>query len=102
MPDKALSSTSESEFDMNFQQLKPSCCDVFVWIGVWTDKVRFWVLSSNEAECSANYSNKQHRGNTGEGQLWLKESNITLFSKYEVESENLLAKIIEKGGAVAR
>ena len=29
---KALSSDSKQGFDMNFQQIKPGCCDVFVWI----------------------------------------------------------------------
>lgn len=37
---KALSSDSECGFDMNFQQIKPACCDVFVWIAVWRDKIR--------------------------------------------------------------
>ena len=31
---KALSWKSKKAFDMNFQQVKPKCCDVFVWIGV--------------------------------------------------------------------
>ena len=37
---KALASDSTKRFDMNFQQLKPACCDVFVWIGVWRDLIR--------------------------------------------------------------
>lgn len=47
---KALSSDSSEGFDMNFQQIKPECCDVFVWIAVWRDKIRYWVLSSNEVK----------------------------------------------------
>jgi len=31
---KALASDSARPFDMNFQQIKPACADVFVWIGV--------------------------------------------------------------------
>ena len=31
---KALSSDSKCGYDMNFQQIKPGCCDVFVWIAV--------------------------------------------------------------------
>jgi hypothetical protein len=34
---KALASDSQKRFDMNFQQVKPACCDVFLWIGVWRD-----------------------------------------------------------------
>jgi len=45
---KALSSDSTKNFWMNFQQMKPSCCDVFIWIAVWRNIIRYWVLSSHE------------------------------------------------------
>lgn len=93
---KALASDSTFGFDMNFQQIKPACCDIFVWIGVWRDKIRYWVLSSNEVKTSKYYSSGQHRGNVGEGQLWLKESNINEFDCYEVNVREILSKIIEK------
>lgn len=93
---KALSSDSTSGFDMNFQQIKPACCDVFVWIAVWRDKIRYWVLSSSEVEKNPYYSAGQHRGNTGEGQLWLTEKNINDFDCYEVGVRDILDKIIEK------
>ncbi len=95
---KALSSDSKYGFDMNFQQLKPSCCDVFVWIAVWRDVIRYWVLSSEEVENNRHYSHGQRRGNVGEGQLWLKETNIAEFAEYEVGVRDILAKIIEKSG----
>ena len=66
---KALASDSERPFDMNFQQVKPGCCDVFVWVAVWRDKIRYWVLASKELEGNRHYSKGQHRGNVGEGQL---------------------------------
>ncbi len=47
---KALSSDSKYGFDMNFQQIKSACCDVFVWIAVWRDVIRYWVLSSDEVK----------------------------------------------------
>ena len=81
---------------MNFQQIKPACCDVFVWIAVWRDKIRYWVLSSKEVIANKYYSIGQHRGNIGEGQLWLKDTNIEEFNKYEVGVRDILAKIIEK------
>lgn len=93
---KALSSDSTAGFDMNFQQIKPACCDVFVWIAVWRDKIRYWVLSSDEVANNKYYSLGQHRGNVGEGQLWLKDSNIDEFNEYEVGVRDILAKIIEK------
>ena len=93
---KALSSDSKSGFDMNFQQIKPACCDVFVWIAVWRDKIRYWVLSSDEVSSNKYYSTGQHRGNVGEGQLWLKESNIEDFAEYEVGVRDILSAIEKK------
>lgn len=93
---KALSSDSKSGFDMNFQQIKPTCCDVFVWIAVWRDKIRYWVLSSDEVSSNKYYSTGQHRGNVGEGQLWLKESNIEDFAEYEVGVRDILSAIEKK------
>ena len=93
---KALSSDSKKGFDMNFQQIKPDCCDVFVWIGVWRDVIRYWVLSSDEVANNKYFSNGQHRGNSGEGQLWVKDTNIKDFKEYEVAVPEILKKIKEK------
>ncbi|MBR5821357.1 MAG: hypothetical protein IKY51_00730 [Alistipes sp.] len=95
---KALSTTSDKGFDMNFQQIKPNCCDVFVWIGVWRDAIKYWVLSSDEVANNKYFSNGQHRGNTGEGQLWVKNTNIADFVQYEVGVSDILKKIKEKAG----
>ncbi|MCI8481862.1 MAG: hypothetical protein HFJ27_01965 [Clostridia bacterium] len=93
---KALASNSIEPFDMNFQQIKPHCCDVFVWIAVWRDVIKYWVLSSKDVEENSYYSKGQHRGNAGEGQLWIKESNIHDFDKYLVQSDGLLNAILDK------
>jgi hypothetical protein len=90
---KALDSNSPKRFDMNFQQVKPGCCDVFVWIGVWRDVIRYWVLASREVAGNRYYSVGQHRGNVGEGQLHLKDDNVREFSEYEVKSDCLAAAI---------
>jgi hypothetical protein len=79
---KALSSDSDKRFDMNFQQIKPACCEVFVWLAVWRDEMKCWVLSSFEVENNPYYSAGQHRGNVGEGQLHLNERNISEFEEY--------------------
>lgn len=93
---KALASDSKKGFDMNFQQIKPACCDVFVWIGVWRDTIRYWVLSRDEVVNDKFFSKGQHRGNEGEGQLWIKETNIDHFRQYEVKVNEILKKIKEK------
>jgi hypothetical protein len=91
---KALAWESKLPFDMNFQQVKPKCCDVFVWVGVWRDAIKYWVLASKEVERNKYYSKGQHRGNTGEGQLHLKDDNIEEFKKYEAKPKELIEKII--------
>lgn len=90
---KALASDSTKRFDMNFQQVKPACCDVFVWVGVWRDVIRYWVLSSDEVAGNRYYSSGQHRGNTGEGKIHLKDDNINEFKGYESTARELLEKI---------
>lgn len=90
---KALASDSKKKFDMNFQQVKPACCDVFVWVGVWRDRIRYWVLSSDEVATNRFYSTGQHRGNEGEGQIHLKESNVQEFSMYESSARNIIKNI---------
>jgi hypothetical protein len=90
---KALASDSTKRFDMNFQQIKPACCDVFVWVGVWRDAIRYWVLASKDVGESPYFSDRQHRGNIGEGQLHIKKENIEHFSKYEARSNELLQAI---------
>jgi hypothetical protein len=90
---KALASDSTKPFDMNFQQIKPACCHVFVWIGVWRDVIRHWVLTSHEVASNRYYSSGQHRGNVGEGQLHVKHDNIREFAPYEVKSDQLALAI---------
>jgi hypothetical protein len=91
---KALSSDSKKSFDMNFQQIKPGCCDVFVWMAVWRDTIKYWVIPSFEVENNPYYSKGQHRGNIGEGQLHLNHENIKDFDKYLAGSTNLEKAII--------
>lgn len=83
---KALSAASKKPFDMNFQQIKIKCADVFVWVGVWRDKIRYWVLNSNDIKGNKYFSKGQHRGNVGEGQLHINQDNIADFDQYEFSS----------------
>ncbi|NKQ34586.1 MAG: hypothetical protein HF973_03120 [Chloroflexi bacterium] len=86
---KALATDSNKRFDMNFQQIKPRYCDVFIWVGAWRDRIRYWILSSKEVENNKYYSVGQHRGNIGEGQLHIKNDNIDDFQQYEFRSTEL-------------
>jgi len=79
---------------MNFQQIKPKCADVFVWIGVWRDSIKHWVLPRNEVESNKYFSKGQHRGNIGEGQLHLTNENISEFKQYEVQSTAIKDSVV--------
>ncbi len=87
---KALSKNTHKNFLMNFQQLKPQCCDVFIWVAVFRDQITLWVMSSKEVLENPSYSKGQHRGNKGnEGQLHINQSNIAQLAPYELHGDNL-------------
>ena len=93
--ERALISTDTSGlFDMNFQQMKPTCFDAVIMIGVWADKFKYWLMTSAEMKVNKYFSTGQHRGNKGyEGQIHIKTENIADFAKFEVSLEQLLAKV---------
>jgi len=87
---KALSRDTEKPFLMNFQQLKPQCCDVFIWVAVFRDQIVLWVMGSQDVLDHELYSKGQHRGNKGnEGQLHIKHDNVHLFRPFELATNNL-------------
>ena len=86
---KTLLSDSSRPFLMNFQQTKTKHFDVIVWIGVWLDTIRYWVLAATEVKNHRRFSSKQHRGNKGEGQLHVTHQNIKDFDVYEVKPDKL-------------
>src|SRR3989338_427315 len=93
--ERALISTDLSGlFDMNFQQMKPTCFDAVIMIGVWADKFKYWLMTSTEMKANKYFSTGQHRGNKGyEVQIHIKTENIADFAKFEVSLEQLLAKV---------
>lgn len=99
LAEKALSSNTTEKFDMNYQQLKPGCCDVFVWIAVWRDKIDYWVLPSAEVSSHPLLSN-QHRasrltddGSVVEGQIHINQSNYDSFERFRAHPQELLQKV---------
>jgi len=91
---KALHWGHKDPFWMNYQQLKLDICDVFVFIGVWVDKIIYWVLSNNEVK-SNRYLSHQHRGGV-EYQIGITHNNISDFNEYLVEAHNVARTVIEK------
>jgi len=84
---KALSRDTKKRFLMNFQQLKPSCCDVFIWVAVFRDEIVLWIISSKDVASNPLYSS-QHRGGI-EGQVMVTSENVNLLSKYELTDDNI-------------
>lgn len=84
---KALSRDTKKRFLMNFQQLKPGCCDVFIWVAVFRDEIVLWLISSKDVASNPLYS-PQHRGGI-EGQVMVTSENVNLLSKYELTDDNI-------------
>jgi len=98
--ERALVSTDKSGlFDMNFQQMKPTCFDAIIMIGVWTDKICYWLMTSDEIKKNKYFSTGQHRGNKGyEGQMHIKTENIKDFKGFEVTPKEITARLAKLAG----
>lgn len=93
---KALSRNTQKRFLMNFQQLKPQCCDVFIWVAVFRDEIVLWIMNSCEVLNHPLFSKGQHRGNKGnEGQLHIKHDNIDVLNRFELKDDDIETAIRE-------
>lgn len=79
---------------MNFQQLKPDTCDVFIFIGVWVDEILYWVMSADEVKNNP-YLSHQHRGGI-EYQIGITHKNIHEFDVYRAAPESLYEAVKSK------
>jgi hypothetical protein len=105
---KALSSNTQRRFLMNFQQLKPSCCDVFLWLAVYRDCVRYWVLKNDivrhhrdftpqhRNELTADRTKNYDKSGIYEGQIMITNNNIDSIEDYIVASRGIRQAIIEQ------
>lgn len=94
---KALSFESDEPYWMNFQQLKLDIVDTFIFIGVWVNKINYWVLTNKEVKKHPTRSH-QHRGGI-EYQIGITDKNINDFNKFLVKPKNLIKIILSKYGA---
>jgi len=99
LAEKALPWGTSENFDMNFQQLKPGCCDVFVWIAVWRDRIDYWILPSSAVRNHPLFSN-QHRasaesstGEVFEGQIHINRANYSDFEAFRVNPREIFDRI---------
>ncbi len=92
---KALQYGSLEPMWMNFQQIKLDICDVFIFVGAWTNQIGYWVLSNDEVK-NNKYLSHQHRGGI-EYQIGITEKNIAEFDAYKVEPNKLGDTVLRKG-----
>lgn len=90
-----------NSFKYHYQQLKPSCCDVFIWIGVCRDDLLYWVLTSEELQKTGKLGSQHRNENTGvagvevfEGQVFMTEEEL---SPFLVDEKDVLNAVRRKG-----
>ena len=91
---KALHYDDKAPFWMNFQQIKPDLCDMFVFLGVWVDRICYWLLTNDEVRNHPDLSH-QHRGGI-EYQIGVTQKNLRQFDRYLVKPADLVEVILKK------
>lgn len=88
-------------FKYHYQQLKPSCCDVFIWIGTCRDELIYWVLTSEELQRTGKLGSQHRNENTGiagvevfEGQVFMTEEEL---SPFLADEKDILEAVRQKG-----
>ena len=64
------------DWDSNIQQVKKSEFDTLFYGVFFSDLIVIFRIDADEIGDNVSYSDKQHRGNTGEGQFHLNNKNI--------------------------
>ena len=97
----SYSEAKTNNFKYHYQQLKPSCCDVFIWIGVCKDTLIYWVLTSDELQQTGKLGSQHRNENTGvegagvfEGQVFMTEEELNPFLVCE---KDILSVVKNKG-----
>lgn len=78
LSNRAMSSADikDYSFDCNIQQVKRKEFDILYYGLFFNDIIEIYQISSDEIIKCPKYSDKQHRGNKGEGQFHLNKSTI--------------------------
>ncbi|MBE5824172.1 MAG: hypothetical protein E7308_08885 [Butyrivibrio sp.] len=78
LANRAMNSTDigHYNFDCNIQQVKRNEFDVLFYGLFFADCIEIFSMRSDEIFDCPGYSDKQHRGNEGEGQFHLNQDNI--------------------------
>lgn len=74
---KYLNENDDSDFWCNIQQVKPSEFDYLYYGVFYKDIIKIFRIKSDEILNIPCYSNKQHRGNIGEGQFPINQKTLS-------------------------
>lgn len=73
------------KFDCNIQQIKCNEFDILYYGLFFSDKLEIFKMDKNEVLSCQGYSNKQHRGNEGEGQFHLNQDNLKFHREHYLQ-----------------
>ncbi len=78
LANRALNSADmyDCDFDCNIQQIKCAEFDVLYYGLYFADRIAIFKMDSDEIPYCYGYSDKQHKGNEGEGQFHLNHTSI--------------------------
>lgn len=82
-------------FDSNIQQVKPDEFDVLYYGLFFTDKVMIFKLTPEDLDKEVRYSNRQHKGNVGEGQFHLNQDTYQYHLGNFFEAEYTYSELFE-------
>lgn len=97
LANRAMSSLDieKYHFDCNIQQVKRSEFDVLYYGLFFADRIEIYKMLSTQVFDCPGYSDKQHRGNEGEGQFHLNNSNIAYHRTHFLEEIMDYAQLYE-------
>lgn len=92
---RAMSSYDKCVFDCNIQQIKPKEFDTLYYGLYFSDVIEIYKVTSEKVINCPGYSDKQHRGNKGEGQFHINNDNIKYHRENNLERKLTYEELYE-------
>jgi hypothetical protein len=83
------------KFDCNIQQVKRKEFDTLYYGIFFSDRVAVFKISGSDIGSAINYSDKQHKGNIGEGQFHLNQDTYAYHLENHLVVELTYAQILK-------
>ena len=77
---------NQHKFDCNIQQIKKAEFDVLFYGLMFADRVMIFMATPEQINSNMNYSNKQHKGNEGEGQFHINQRTL----EYHIDNHHFV------------